>query len=203
MRKSRILVAILSSLMLAGCIVPSNGRELKANHHNDLMEIGFYYDQVTTLDNKFSMDIVYGHWYKNKKAPTYRGNTIAGPICVYMLNNEEDWINESVEDYKEGYPNALLLSQVSPEDFWMEEYEYSRKKPGLFYFAHQEKITLDLSWMSFKKIDDDNHVTYYSDVLFRIVPFYQNLSTKKYDPRNPNGIFARFTTEDFKTLEIS
>ena len=116
-----------------------------------------------------------------------------------MVNNEKKWISESVEDYKDGYHNVYLLSQVSPENFWTEEYEFFRKTTGYYYFAHEEKITLDLSWMSFEESGD--HVFY--NVLFMIVPFYQNLSTKKYDPINPNSTFVRFTTEDFKTLEIS
>lgn len=201
MRKPRFLVALLSSLLLAGCIVPSNGRELKTNYPMDLMEIGYYCDQVTAIDNKFSMEIAYGHSYKIKESPTYNDNEIVGPICVYMVNNEKKWISESVEDYKDGYHNVYLLSQVSPENFWTEEYEFFRKTTGYYYFAHEEKITLDLSWMSFEESGD--HVFYYSNVLFMIVPFYQNLSTKKYDPINPNSTFVRFTTEDFKTLEIS
>ena len=69
MRKPRFLVAILSSLMLVGCIVPSNGRELRTNSHKDLLEIGFYCDRVTAVDNKFSMEIAYGHFSKVKENP--------------------------------------------------------------------------------------------------------------------------------------
>ena len=69
MRKPRFLVVLLSSSMLAGCIVPSNGRELKTNYPMDLMEIGYYCDQVTAIDNKFSMEIAYGHSYKIKESP--------------------------------------------------------------------------------------------------------------------------------------
>ena len=67
MRKPRFLVVLLSSSMLAGCIVPSNGRELKTNYPMDLMEIGCYCDQVTAIDNQFSMEIAYGHSYKRRK----------------------------------------------------------------------------------------------------------------------------------------
>lgn len=52
MRNPRFLIVLLSSLMLAGCIVPSNGRELKTNYPMDLMEIA------------------YGHFYRTKESPT-------------------------------------------------------------------------------------------------------------------------------------
>ncbi len=120
-----------------------------------------------------------------------------------MVDSEEMRIKGNVEDYKEGFPDAYLLSRVSPEDFWTEEYEYFRKRTGYYYFAHEEKITLDLSWMSFAKLNNEERVVYYSTVYFAIVNFVQNLSTKEYVSINPNVTFVSFTTEDFKTLEIS
>ncbi len=204
MRKPGFLVALLSSLMLARCIVPSYGRELKTNNHKSLLEIGYYCDQVTAADNKFSMEIAYGHFDKTKESPFFLENDeIEGPICLYIVDGEEWRIKGSVEDYKEGYPNALMLSQVSPEDFWTEKYEYFRKRTGYYYFAHEEKMTLDLSWMSFVKSNNEERVVYHSTVYFAIASFIQNLSTKKYVPIDWNVTFVHFTTEDFKTLEIS